>query len=181
MATTSVTDAAELSELPDDGYRYELIRGELIRMSSTGFEHLDIVGLLIYLLRSFVMPRDLGVVGGEGGFVLERDPETVLAPDVMFVRNDLPPPKEEWAGFLDLAPDLAVEVLSPADRAGHVNDKVLIYLEAGVQLVWIVDPGRRIVTVWEPDRTARVLAEGDELDGGEVLPGFRLPVAELFR
>lgn len=180
MATTTLMTAEELAAMPDDGCRYELMRGELIRMSPTGFEHLEIAGLLNYLLRGFAMERDLGVVGGEGGFMLERDPDIVLAPDIVFVRNDRLPPKGQRQGFLELAPDLAVEILSPSDRAGAVNDKVLAYLEAGVQLVWIVDPRRHAVTIYAPDRTARVLLEGDELDGGDVLPGFRVAVADLF-
>ena len=71
--------------------------------------------------------------------------------------------------------------MSPSDRTSTTTDKVMDYLDAGTRLVWVVHPGRRIVTVYYPDRTARVLGAGDELDGGDVLPGFRLAVAEIFR
>lgn len=180
MATTTLLTAADLLELPDDGVRHELIHGELTGMNPTGFEHLDLSGLLIHRLRGFASERGLGIVGGEAGFVLAHDPDTVLAPDIVFVRADRLPPREERQGFLDLAPDLAVEILSPSDRAVDVNAKVVIYLEAGVRLVWIVDPRRHTVTAYAADRTARVLVEGDDLDGGEALPGFRLPLTELF-
>jgi Uma2 family endonuclease len=180
MVTTRLMTAEELAAMPDDGYRYELVDGELIRMSPTGFLHLQISGLLIALLGGHVRERGLGVVGGEGGFVFRRGPDKVYAPDVVFVRAERLPPKEAWTGFLDIVPDLAVEVLSPSDTADHINDKVITYLETGVRLVWVVDPRRRTVTVYQPDLTARVLREGNVLDGGEVLPEFRLPLAELF-
>jgi len=180
MTATVLTTIDELASMPDDGYRYELVNGELVRMSPTGFQHLVIVGFLIRVLGLFVAERDLGVVGGEGGFILHREPDIVRAPDVVFVSKDRLPPKGEWSSFVEMAPDLAVEVLSPSDSATNINDKVLGYLEAGVRLVWVVDPMRRAVTVYEPDRTAHVLVEPDEVDGGAVLPGFRLPVADIF-
>jgi Uma2 family endonuclease len=90
------------------------------------------------------------------------------------------PPREERRRFLELAPDLAVEVVSPADSANDVHEKVLQYLDVGVRLVWVVHPIRRTVTVYTGDRNARVLDENDSLDGGEVLPGFTLSVAEIF-
>ena len=180
MVTTRLMTAEELAALPDDGYRYELVDGELIRMSPTGFLHMQITGLLIRVLGVHVAERSLGVVGGEGGFVFRRAPDKVYAPDVIFIRADRLPPREEWNGFLHIVPDLAVEVLAPSDTAANVNEKVLTYLETGVGLVWVVDPRRRSATVFQPDRTARVLVEGDVLDGGDVLPEFRLPLVELF-
>lgn len=104
----------------------------------------------------------------------------MLAPDLAFVRGERLPPREQWQGFLRLAPDLAVEILSPNDRAGYVTDKVMAYLDAGTQLVWLVDPRRHLVTVYTADRLARLLRSGESLDGGAVLPGFALPLDELF-
>ncbi len=180
MATTALLTAADLMEMPDRDVRHELIRGELTDMNPTGFQHLEIGGLLNRRMGTFAEQHDLGVVGGEAGFILTRDPDTVLAPDIIFVRADRLPPKDERLGFLELAPDLVVEILSPSDRAIEVNEKVVVYLEAGVRLVWIIDPRRRSVTAYAADRTARVLVEGDDLDVGDVLPGFRLPLTELF-
>ncbi len=180
MVSTTLLTAADLLEMPDDGVRHELIRGELTGMNPTGFHHLEIGGLLSRRMGTFAEQHGLGVVGGEAGFVFSRDPDTVLAPDIVFVRADRLPPRDERQGFLALAPDLAVEILSPSDRAIEVNEKVVIYLQAGVRLVWIIDPRRRTVTAYAADRTARVLVEGDDLDGGDVLPAFRLPLTELF-
>jgi len=182
MVTTTApnTSAEELAAIPDDGYRYEVHRGVLVRMNPTGFKHLRVSGAFIYRMSEFVVSRGLGVVGGEAGFILARDPNIIYAPDAIFVRADRLPPDEEQVGFLELAPDLVVEVVSPSDSASDVHDKVLVYLEAGVRLVWVAAFRRRSVTVYAPDRTARVLVEGDALDGGDVLPGFRVAVADLF-
>lgn len=90
-------------------------------------------------------------------------------------------PDELPKDFLGQAPDIAVEVVSPSDRMADVNAKVAEYLAAGTSLVWVVEPGRKTVTAYNADRSARLLIEGDELDGGDVLPGFKLPLSEIFR
>ena len=145
------------------------------------FEHGALAAMIAWILLNFVKPRRLGiVVGAETGFLLARDPDHVLGPDVAFVRADRLPPQQERRRFLPLPPDLAVEVISPSDSARTVTDKVMDYLEHGVPLVWVVDPVRHTVTVWTADRTARMLGEADELDGGIVLPEFRTPVAAIF-
>ncbi len=180
MVTTKLMTADELERMPEDIYRYDLIRGVLKRPSPTGFRHLKVAGTMIWLLNDHVVPRGLGVVSGEGGFVLEVDPDTVLAPDVAFVRADRVPPEEVIDRFARLAPDLAAEILSPSDTKAEIEEKVQAYLDAGVPLVWVVDPQRRTIRVRPADGRERLLTEADELDGGKVLPGFRMPVARLF-
>lgn len=180
LAPPAVSTADALEQLEDDGCRYDLIRGELYQMAPAGGEHGAISAEIAYHISSFVRPRSLGpVYAAETGFRLADD--TVLAPDAAFVRAERLPPLAERRGFLRVVPDLVVEVVSPSDRARYVSDKVLEYLEAGVRLVWLVEPIRQTVTVYAADRTARVLRVGDTLDGGEVLPGFSLPLAELFQ
>jgi Uma2 family endonuclease len=180
--TTKLMTAEELERLPDDGRRYELVRGVLVEMTPAGGWHGENSSEISWHINSFVRPRGLGrVYVSETGFVLARDPDIVRAPDVAFVASDRLPPVRDREGYLPLAPDLAVEVVSPYDRQSDVTDKLLEYLDAGTRLIWVVEPRRRTVTVWTPDRTARILAESDELDGGEVLPGFRLSIAEIFR
>lgn len=179
MATTKLMTAAELYELPDTE-RFELIRGELVEMAPPGFDHGDIASELISRLRMYAREHDLGRVSTESGFLLEHDPDLVLAPDVAFVRADRLPPRDERRGYLPLAPDLVVEVISPSDRAGQVLAKVNLYLTSGVPLLWLVDPEAQTVTVFTPDSPARVLSAPDTLTGGEVLPGFELPIHELF-
>ncbi len=181
MSTTRSMTAEELMALPDDGWRYELIEGVLHRMSPAGAEHGEIGTEFVWHLRSFVDPRRLGrVYPADTGFFLAHDPETVVAPDAAFVRADRLPPRTERHGYLDLVPDLVVEVVSPTDRQADVDDKVARYLTAGARLVWVTYPRRRSVRVHAPGREPRELGEGDVLDGEDVLPGFRLPVADIF-
>jgi Uma2 family endonuclease len=111
--------------------------------------------------------------------VLFSDRETLLAPDVAFVRKDRVPPEEEQARFARLAPDLAVEILSPSDRMASALAKVSLYLEAGVLAVWLFDPIKRTITVFSPDDAPMRLEENDTLAGGNILPGFSIRVGEL--
>ena len=172
--------ADNLAALPDE-LRYDLIAGELITMSPASAKHGRHAQNLGFFIDSHVREHHLGTVfAAETGFILSHDPDTVLAPDVAFVRADRLPPEDEWQGFLALAPDLVVEVISPSETASQVMDKVLAYLDAGVPMVITLDPNRKIVAVYRPDRAARILTISDTLDGGDVLPGFRLPLADLF-
>jgi Uma2 family endonuclease len=183
MATTKLFTAADLEHLEDDGYRYDLIEGELYRMAPANFEHGGIAAAALAHLWNFVVPRGLGiVVAAETGFQLHREPDTVLAPDVAFVRADrLPAPDERRQGFLSLAPDLVVEVISPSESHASIERKVTAYLTAGVILVWTVHPVRQQVIVYRQGRPPRILNLEDMLDGEDVIPGFRLPLSELFR
>lgn len=180
MVATELFTLEDFEAMPDDGQRYELVRGELVRMRPTGFEHAEITFLLGTELNNFVRPRGLGVVGGEGGFVLERRPDTVRAPDVFFVRAERVPRGDAAQHFLADAPDLAIEVRSPSDTLRQLIEKGDEYLAAGTRLVWIFDPRSRTVTVKTSDGATRTLSAEDDLDGGDVLPGFRLSLASIF-
>lgn len=171
----------------DDGYRDELVRGRLVREPRPGTEHAWLETRIAYALHEFVERRRLGVVLTEAGYILSVDPPTVRGPDVSFVARDRIPPEGFSKGFWRLAPDLAVEVVSPSNSAAEIQEKVLEYLEAGTRIVWVVQPRTRTVAVHR-SRTAlddpgagQVLGEGDGLDGDDVLPGFRLEVGDLFR
>ncbi len=180
MATAcSVTTAEELLRSPELG-RCELVRGDLIMMSPAGFEHGRITSRIGYRIERFVEQHQLGVVtGAETGFHIARRPDTVRAPDVGFVRNQRVP-QAAVPGFFDGPPDLAVEVLSPDDRPAEVAAKVADWLASGCLAVWLVDPAKQTVTIHRREVSAQVLGASDELDGGDVLPGFRLPAAEIF-
>lgn len=180
MVSTKLMTAEELERMPDDGYRYELVRGELIRMAPTGFEHLQTSALVSHYLNAFALPRGLGIAGGEGGFVLRRDPDTVRAPDVVFVRSERIPRGEAFQHFAYLAPDIAVEVRSPSNTMRELLAKADEYLAAGTSLVWIFDPQSKTVVVKTKDGTTITLGIEDELDGGDVLPGFRLPIRLIY-
>jgi Uma2 family endonuclease len=182
MATTKLMTAEDLWRLDDDEHRYDLIRGELIRMSPANYRH-GILGMRIARkIADYADVHELGEVpSSKTGFILARDPDVVLAPDAAFVRLDRVPPRDQQNRFAQLAPDLVVEVVSPSDLSRDVHAKVMEYLTAGVKLVWVVEPRNEDVTVYTPDRTARVLSSADVLDDGDVLPGFKLPIADIFK
>jgi Uma2 family endonuclease len=172
----------ELWEMPEKpGVRYELARGELVEVPGAGALHGLIVAFIYDLIRDFVRGQDLRLVFGDGvGYVLGRDPDRLRIPDVSFISWERVPAEGAPEGFWPGAPDLAVEVVSPNDRAEDVHDKVREYLDAGVRLVWVVWPRRRSVSVHTGAAMAHELGPDDELDGGEVLPGLRARVADLF-
>jgi Uma2 family endonuclease len=173
--------ADELLALPDDGMRHELIDGELTTMAPTGFEHGGCELAIGGHLWLFVGRQATGrVVVGEVGFRLRRDPDRVRAPDVAFVRAERIP-SEPVPGYFEGAPDLAVEVISPGDTASEVDEKVAHWLEGGGRAVWVVHPSRPRLTMHFADGTARTCGRDDEVDGGDVLPGFRMRLADLLR
>jgi Uma2 family endonuclease len=173
----------DLYALPDGGYRYDVIDGQLLRMSRAGRRHARIEMHIGLPLGGFVTSNSLGeAYGADAGYILSRDPLVFLSPDVSFVRQDrLPTPANvDDEGFLEIAPDLAVEVISPSNSAREMPDKVMVSLEHGMQQVWLVEPRRQIVTVYGPERTARIHRSGEVISGGELLPGFELVVDEIF-
>jgi Uma2 family endonuclease len=179
VATRPITiEAFETS--PREG-RWELIDGEPVEMTPSADESSSIGATMIALLGEFVRPRGLGrLYGADGGFVLFPDRQTVRVPDAAFVRADRMPQGEARKSFPRLAPDLVVEVLSPSDRTSEVVAKLEMYQEAGVPLIWLVDPDNETATIIAADRPTRVVRQGDTLDGGDVLPGFGVLVAEIF-
>ncbi len=169
--------AEELFELPDDGMRHELVEGELRTMAPAGAEHGRVALRLGARILGHVEEHDLGAAyAAETGFVLHRAPDTVRAPDVAFVAAHR---IARTRGFAELAPDLVVEVVSPSDRSSEVSSKAAMWLDAGVRLVWVVDPQARLAAVHRPGGLVTVLREDGVLDGEDVLPGFRLPLASI--
>jgi Uma2 family endonuclease len=179
--TTQLMTAEELLAMPDDGFRYELVEGELKRMSPAGHNHGRIVMRLAIPLGKFVADNNLGeIYAAETGFKLKSNPDTVRAPDIPFIPRGRVVEVGDTEGFWPGAPDLAVEVNSPGDRVGEVEEKVREWLSAGARLVWVVSPKLRVVTAYRSLTDIVTLTEKDALDGGEVIPGFQFPVAELF-
>ena len=178
---TQPMTADELLAMPDDGWRYELVKGELIRMPPPGDEHGEVTMELAGPLHLHVKQNNLGkVYAAETGFKLESDPDTVRAPDIAFVRREVVEKTGRLKGYRSGAPDLVVEVLSPSDTIGKVENKVAEWLEAGARMVWVVSPKLRTVTVYRSLTDIVVLTEKDTLDGGDVVPGFQIGVAEIF-
>lgn len=181
---------ADLLALSDEENHYELVRGDLLMMSPAGPVQGLFASRIDYALRHFVetheMGHDLGeVYTAEPGFVLQTEPDIVIrVPDVAFVHKERIPPPEAQEGFWHLAPDLAVEIISPSGSAVGIQAKVQDYLDAGVRLIWLVYPKNQTVIEYQPPASVRYirLIRGDEvLTGGEVLPGFAYPLARLFK
>ncbi|MEX2285353.1 MAG: Uma2 family endonuclease [Gemmatimonadota bacterium] len=171
----------EFEQLDEPGYRVELSHGLLVREPLAGHTHGRIASRIDYRLRRFVEEKGLGeVYGAETGFVLSREARTVRGPDVAFVSRERMPLDLSDRGYFPAAPDLAVEVVSPSNTAAQLQAKVLDYLRAGVRIVWVVYP--ETLTVAEHTSLAqfRFLGSGEELDGGALLPGLRLPVDDVF-
>jgi Uma2 family endonuclease len=181
MSTTTLITAEQLLRMPQYERGYELVAGEIRKMTPTGGTHGVVTTELAFQLRGYVKAHGLGrVLTGEPGFILARDPDTVLAPDVAFVRKERLAAEPIGDGFVSGPPDLAVEVLSPGDRMAEAREKAKAWLAAGAAMVWVVNPARRTVTVYRPSAGPKTLTEADELDGQDVVPGFRCRVAELF-
>ena len=173
--------AEELLRLNLPNKRTELVCGVLVVREPAGYQHGDAAARLLVAIANHVSANGLGrVFAAETGFTLARNPDTVRAPDVAFVstaRLPDPPPR----GFAELAPDLAVEVLSPDDRPGEVLAKVGDWLNAGARVVWVVDPLRIIARVYRADGSESILGATDALRGEDVLPGFEYHLSAIAR
>lgn len=173
--------ADELLRMPDDGFRYELVAGELRRMTPAGGRHGRIAMKVGISLGHYVEQNQLGAVyAAETGFRLASNPDTVRAPDLAFVDQARAAAMSDPEGYLPGAPDLAVEVVSPGDTYAEVEEKVLEWLDAGTRMVIVVNPRRGAVTVYRSRDEIRVLSGDDVLDGGDVVPGWSVPVGRLF-
>jgi Uma2 family endonuclease len=178
----SVT-AEELFVMPDDGFRYELVEGELKKTVPVGSEHGYVALRFGRLLGNYVETSGLGrVYAAETGFNLASNPDTVRASDVAFVRRERVEVVGRVEGFWPGAPDLAVDVVSPGDTHAAVMGKAVAWLEAGCCMVLVADPEQDAVTVYRSREDVRILVSeaGDVIDGADVVPGWRLPVAEVF-
>ena len=173
--------AEDLLALADDENRYELVRGELIMMTPASARHGKFVARLVRALGSYVEEHELGeVYTAEPGFELEAEPLTIRALDVAFVRRDRIPPEGEPEGFWAIGPDLVIEIISPSETAQAIHEKVADYLRAGTRLLWLVYPASQTAMEYRPPMEARRLTVEDDLDGGDVVPGFRYPLRRLF-
>jgi Uma2 family endonuclease len=178
---THTTTADELFRMPNNAYRLELVEGEVRQMSPAGGEHGYLSVEIALLLRDHAKRHELGfVMAAETGFQIGRNPDTVLAPDVSFIRKERIAVTGIPQEFYPEAPALVVEVVSPSDTAEEVDAKMRRWLSAGVELGWVVYPRGRSVTVYRALDNIRVLTADDTLDGGDVVPGFSCRMGDLF-
>lgn len=181
MLVGGSTTVEDLERMEPNANRYELRRGVLHRMAAAGGTHGEVAHRFSVRLGVHVDERGLGLLySSDTGFVVGRGPDTVLMPDVSFVRADRVPAEEDSEGIVRAAPNLVMEVVSPSDRATEVADKVALYRGGGVRLVLVAEPRRRVVRTHRPGVAPVEHGEGDILDLDDVVPGFRMPVADVF-
>lgn len=158
----------------------ELVEGEIIKMSPTGEKHGYVEFNLGGELRAFVRQHKLGrISGGETGIFTHRNPDTVRGADIVYISNERYAQRKS-SGFLDVAPELVVEIMSPDDRWSDVTKKLEEYFSIGVRLVWVVDPESESVYAYRSPTDVRHFAKNDTLPGDDVLSGFGIAVEEIF-
>jgi Uma2 family endonuclease len=171
----------ELWELRHEPYRLALIDGELHRMPGAGGTHGALHMFLGAHLVPFVISRKLGRLYADTGFILFPDRDTTLFPDIAFVRTEKIPSLEREEKFLRLVPDLAMEIVSPTDYPKLLDEKLSAYMDARTPGVWRFYPRARSIRVFRPGKEMVILGPEDILDGEDILPGFRIRVADLFK
>ena len=183
MTTTKqkLLTADDLLRLDSQGVKGELIRGVLYERTLFGLEHGQVTTNVAAELWGFVKPRRLGTVTASNtGIWLERDPDTVREVDVEFTSAERLPLDLRVQGYSEVVPDLVVEIVSPSDSRRAVAEKVQMWLDYGVRLVWVAWPDSRTIDVHPAGGPVTTLTKSDTLDGGAVLPGFAMPVREVF-
>ena len=178
MANPVVPLVPDEVELDAERRRVEILRGEELPVSPTGFEHGVVVLAFGGLLRATALRSGVGEVVTEVGFRLAED--VLLAPDLALVAADAVPKGSMRRRMIRGAPRLAVEIVSPGQDAGELAEKIESYLSAGAEAVWVLDPSRAAVAVHEPGQPVRLLRHEDSLAAGEMIPGFAMPVADVF-
>ena len=181
MSTTTVTTADELALLSDATARYELIRGELITMTPPGWKHGTVAMRVGFIFSTFVEENQLGrAFAAETGFLLERDPDTVLAPDFSFISKASWPDKEPSQAYWPGPPDFCVEVVSKSDRPKSTREKAEQWIKFGCCLVWVIDPAEETIEVFTPNDDSRIFIGDESISGDPVLPGFECRVSDFF-
>jgi Uma2 family endonuclease len=173
--------AEEFEQLPDEGRLYELVDGVLRETLPLTMWQGEVEVNLAVQLHTRVRSCGLGRVSvGKVAFILRRNPDRVRAADIAFIRQERVPPLEARQHVMEVVPDLVVEILSKHDTVEEISSKIDDWLAAGVAMLWIVDPFRRTMTIYQPGRDPALLGEHGTLEGDSVVPGFRCPVAEIF-
>ena len=180
-ATVRIVTADDLLKMPDDGFRYKLVKGELRRMAPAGHEHGRVAVRFTWRLAQHVEANNLGAVyAAETGFLIATNPDTVRAPDVAYISRKRLEEAGKVEGYWPGAPDLAVEVVSPGDTYTEVEEKAMEWLEAGALMVLALNPRKRTVTRYRSLRDITILDEDAILDLSEIVLGFKIAVKEIF-
>ena len=183
MATASepaLLTVAEFAAMTDDGPQTELVRGKVIAMPPPGSRHGLFCSRFSRILGLFVTERRLGEVLSESGVVTHHNPDSVRGPDISYYSAAKLPPLDQWEGYLDVAPDLVVEIRSPSDRWTMMVQKAAEYLAVGVLMVVILDPDTRSAHLFNADQAPRVLGPDENLTFPGLLEGFTVRVGSIF-
>lgn len=173
--------AAEFFEMPDQG-PCELVRGRIVPMNQPGWRHGRIGMRIGFLVETYLQTHDIGRISGlDTGIVTERDPDTVRGADVCYLSYARLAVDQDPEDYPEVPPEIIWEVRSPTDRQGRMLTKIGEYLNAGVLAVCVVDPQRRCLVTYRPDSPEETLGIGDVWREPMILPGFEMPVAEVFR
>lgn len=178
-ASDRLMTTAELEQLPDDGYVHELSRGRLIRTNLSSTWSGVVAGNILASLGAHVRANELGLCGAAGGLKLASNPDTVRVTSLWFIRADRVPAVQSRQGFWPIAPDLAIEVVSQTDHWAGILYKVVDYLEAGTNRVWVVDGESHRAIGFTADAPPQFVPEDGVLDGGDLIPGFTVALADI--
>jgi Uma2 family endonuclease len=168
------------SDLPSGPVRWELDNGRLVAMAPPGYIHARCENRVAKQLGIQGEDRGHGQACGEVGILLRRNPDRVVGPDAAFIANQSLPVRLSPEGYLETIPDLVLEVRSKNDTQPEVDAKVNEYLRAGVRVVWVADPEKQTVTAYRPGQAPQVFAASDTLTVADVIPGFAMPVRDVF-
>jgi len=179
---TKLITAEEYAAMPDLGRPTELVRGEIVEMNIPKGRHGQLCSLIAYLGHQYNERFDrIQVLSNDAGVITERDPDSVRGPDVCFATyGRIPKGPLDPDAYIDVAPEIAFEVVSPSDRWSEISEKIDEYLAAGVLVVCVVEPKLQTVRLFFPDQTSRTLSSDEELTFPEILPEFSVPVRKLF-
>ncbi len=180
LGTEPIT-ADQLLEMYGKGMRGELIRGVFCPTMAAGMKHGEIVMKLGRRLGNVIEAENAGrITGSDSGIKIESDPDTVREPDIAYFSRERLPLDTDVPGYAEVAPDLVVEVVSPSDSVREIAGKANMWLNAGVQLVWVIWPETQMVEIYRPGQPVVTLAENDTLTAEDVLPQFSVPVLDIF-
>ncbi len=181
-AVAKLITIAEFMRMPDppDGSKQELVGGEIVTMPPPHFNHGEAQLRLGALILAFARKHKLGRVTTESGLVTEHDPDSVRGPDIAFWSSDKVALTEKIEGYPEVSADLCVEIISESVRRRLLKAKLKEYFACGVRMVWVVDTETHTVTVYRSPLQGKLLSEEAELDGEDILPGFRCNVSEIF-
>lgn len=180
VVETKLLTAEEFAKLPSDGKKYELVKGVQVEVCRPTIAHGFVQAKIARFVGNFLDEHPLGIVTTESGYITARNPDSLRGPDVAFISNEKRG-KQDAEGYGTVAPDLVVKIASDSDTAKALQSKVEEYLAGGTRLLWLFYPWNRTVAIHRQGKLPVTVGVNDVLDGEDVLPGFKLPVSDVFK